>query len=204
MSISGKPLPDQYKISRCLVPFQTCQERRICSTAERGRQVNVVRTCYSDSLQGAWEQLRSYCLSKTYELFPSGELLNDAQLYDVGERWPEVLLRMPSLVDTIQGTVEEDYEDALPWSDEHYDTYEEGSVDRASVECVNIIYVIDEEALREQLVKMKWLNWRGKSVWEWKIRPESMASMAGALANGLLLYDFVNSDDARWGDVISL
>lgn len=113
-------------------------------------------------------------------------------------------MRMLSLVDSIQGTVEEDYEDALPWSDEDYEMYEEGSVDRASVECVNILYVVDEEALQEQLVKMKWLYWRGKSVWECKIRPESMASMAGALANGLLLYDFVNSDDARWGDVISL
>lgn len=201
---SKKPLPDPSKISRCLVPFQSRQERRICRKAERGRQVNVVRTCYSDNLQDAWEQLRSYCISQTYELFPKGELLDDAQLYDVGERWLEVLIRMPSLVDTIQGMVEEDYEDALPWSDEDYETYEEGSVDRASLECVNMLYVVDEEALREQLVKMKWLDWRGESVWECKIEPKSMASMAGALANGLLLYDFVDSDNARWGDVISL
>ncbi|UKZ77724.1 hypothetical protein TrVFT333_005448 [Trichoderma virens FT-333] len=165
----------------------TAQERIICANAHNTRWTPVfVRTCYREDLNEAYETLIDRDAIAEY-----GEL-NDRTLYD-GCNWSQILQRIPLLVDTPRMSV---LEDAADWDYRHQQdppTHELPieSLEQADRDDHTLLYVADEEALLERLVKIKWLGLHGQCIWENKIVPGALQSFSGALADGQSLQELV-------------
>lgn len=177
-------LPDAAQPSRVLAPFQTSQERAVSLKPRRVNPI-LVLTCYEPDLEEAWSQLAGMGHDNI-----SAELDN-SDLYNVGDEWPKVLIRIPDIVDTIRGGVPEDYDNRIP---------EDGDLIPASPQYasnheVALLYVVDQKALREGLVQVKWLDWKAELVWENKIARDYMHPIRGLFHEGFSLYEILGADD---------
>lgn len=125
-----------------------------------------------------------------------GDVFDDESLYAAPEAGSadgvvrKLLLRAPGLADVFQYTCLDDEEyfrelDEEDADESHWEN-EKIELERASLESRWLIYLIDEEVLKDEegLVKMLWMNLHGQCVWENKIYPSSVGPFRGALAGG--------------------
>ena len=144
-----------------------------------------LRTCYAPRLDSAYQSLANRCvIADSYGVDPD-MVLDDAELYEFGNSWDRILTRIPMLPDVNQWSTEEDYlvSESLGSHGDNEDD-DEIQLQRASEITVMVLYVIDEEAIYEDLVKIKWLGSHGQCVWENKIAPASLADFRGSLMGG--------------------
>lgn len=156
-----------------------------------------LRTCYSSDLDEVYEELAAR--SELYDGYgiDSRMVLDDSSIYNFSLDWSKILTRIPMLCDFIQGSVLEDCE---VWEQHETGEGEQSELERASVHAHTLVYVVDEEAIKERVVKLMWLDSHGNRVWDNKMNPESLSSLQGALAGSVSLYEEVEEGG---GDVES-
>jgi hypothetical protein len=64
-----------------------------------------------------------------------------------------------------------------------------------------MLYLLDEEALRDKFVKVMWIDAHGNYVWDSKV--QDLESLPGPLKSGLSLYEIIercdfNFDEKAW------
>jgi hypothetical protein len=179
------------------------RERLIGANAHSGTSDPIwLRTCYDADFEPRYEEL-----AEGAELFDWGgvdraQVLDDPKLYawDGPDELTNILNRIPGMCDSIQSNIEgdyEDYEDLIAQSDA---PPRDGilEVERASDHVVTLLYVINREAIKEQLVKIMWLDAHGNVVWRNRITPCSIRLFRGGLMGGHTLMDAVGAyDDER-------
>ncbi|UKZ85970.1 uncharacterized protein TrAFT101_001809 [Trichoderma asperellum] len=123
--------PSSDEISRCLAPFQTTQERIICADAHITR----------------WKPV----------------FVRTCYREDLNEALSQVMQRIPLLVDTQPMSVIEDAEDWDWRQKQKSPTGElpEDSLEKADRDDCTLLYMADEEALLEGLVKIKGIGLHG-------------------------------------------
>ena len=172
---------------RALKPFQTAQERVICADAASSRKRPVwLRTCYTVAQQRDYDDLVSRADAFSGQGYSIGEELNDASRYDVKSEWSSVLLQIPSIIDA-----EQDDKKQKETNDKLVPGSEPGTLEEASAQNSTLIYLVDQEALDEGLVKIKWLGQYGQCIWENKIVPELLMGFREALEKGASLAELV-------------
>ncbi|KFZ10612.1 hypothetical protein V501_05115 [Pseudogymnoascus sp. VKM F-4519 (FW-2642)] len=185
-------LPSNGEIDRALRPFQTRSERLISAQPPGQTEPLWLRTCYDPSLAYAYEDMFSDCYVGDSSGIPAKCVMDEVGLYDWPgpDGWQNILTRIPGLCDVVQGSVEEDYE----FEDEEYQhegEEENEALGLASFKSRVLIYVLDEEALRQKLVKMMWLDIHGNCVWRSKIKPDEVRDFGGGLKDGKTLADSI-------------
>ncbi|KAI1293938.1 hypothetical protein F5Y03DRAFT_326850 [Xylaria venustula] len=172
------------QMNRVLVPHQTVGERNVSARAAEGKFAPVwLRTCYSPELASVYDQ---WTVDLEYELNHWSQVLDDEALYaPFAADWSRLLLRVPGIADTVRYTVEddgnlwdpaEDY-DPPPGPDENYKM----PFHEAMIRERTILFLIDEEALRDELVKVLWLDIHGVCVWDNRIRTSQMLAFRGQI-----------------------
>jgi hypothetical protein len=169
------------------VPFQTVQERKI---QPNGVEDPVwLRTCYNPDLEEAYKELADNAeLAEGYCITDSASELDNSSIYDFGSDWIKILTRIPGLSDSVTGSVSEDYDD---WEEYEAGDGEMSQLERISCRVHAVVYVIDEDAIKEGLVKVMWLDSHGNCVWDNKMKPEGLTSLRGGLLGGGSLYEVV-------------
>jgi hypothetical protein len=65
-----------------------------------------------------------------------------------------------------------------------------------------LLYLIDEEALRQKVIKLLWLDRHGNCIWNNTIRLENIDALKGSIMQGYTLAEIVGhnalADDAFW------
>ena len=177
------------------MPFQTIQERKVHPSL--GDPV-WLRTCYKPELDEAYEELVDEAeLVDGYALTDNPYILDNSSLYDSGSDWMKILSKIPSLCDFISGSVSEDYD---VWDEHEAGEREMSELERISCRFYTVVYVVDEEAIKEHLVKIMWLDSHGNCLWDNKMKPDGLTGMHGALSGGGSLYEMVEEGG---GDVDS-
>jgi hypothetical protein len=132
-----------------------------------------IRTCYAPDLQGAWEETLE--AAAYLDEVDSILLLDNEDLYgDYGVGWAKILLRLPLLPDAVP------YARSDPGLDEgefHLNPPDDERflpIQNASLREKQAVYLIDEEALRNKMVKILFLDIHGHAVWHNTIAPESI------------------------------
>ena len=105
------------------------------------------------------------------------DYLDDEALYNFGSDWSKILFRLPELCDT-QQLLEEESLVYLP------EEIEGGEEERASVAVVTRLFLVDEEALRERLLKVLWLDAHGFCVWWNKLELVDLENFHGRCLRG--------------------
>lgn len=169
-----------------LVPFQTVQERKIQPALE---DPVWLRTCYNPDLDQAYKELVDDAeLSEGYSIADRTAVLDDSSLYNFGSDWDKILTRIPSLCDFVTGSVSEDYD--------HWEEYEEGESNMSEFERLSgrvhtVVYVVDEDAIKEGLVKIMWLDSHGNCLWDNKMKPNGLTTLRRGLMGGGSLCEMV-------------
>lgn len=169
------PIPTKEQIERVLAPHQTINERNVSLQASCQRDPIWIRTCYADSLKDAYEDMVSaYC-----DASPEGPelVLQEEYIYgNLGGDLTRILLRVPMIVDASQhpstgfedetsppaGHLTEYMPEDPAWMPLYY----------ASLKDKFVVYLLNEEALREKLLKVIFLDLYGNVVWTNKMRPD--------------------------------
>lgn len=182
--------PTPAQITRILEPRQTPQERNISTGFCGGLAPIWLRTCYLPELEPQYQDLAERAELGPARSVEPGRVLDDRTLYDFGEDWEMVLGRLPGLMDGTWWDEEGEYPE---------EEIEEGEddVEQASRRVRNLVYVVDEEAVRKGLVKVKWLDEIGCAVWENWIVPECLMGFTVGLLDGLTLAKAVEGLDPR-------
>jgi hypothetical protein len=169
------------------VPFQTVQERKI---QPNGLEDPVwLRTCYNPDLDEAYEELADNAeLAEGYSITNSAAVLDNSSLYNFGSDWTKILTRIPRLCDFVTGSVSEDYND---WEEYKAGDCEMSGLERISRHVHTVVYVVDEDAIKERLVKIMWLDSHGNCVWDNKMKPEGLTALRGGLTGGGSLCEIV-------------
>lgn len=87
-------------------------------------------------------------------------------------------------------------EDAEDWDWRHKqepptDELPEDSLERASRDDCTLLFMADEKALLEGLVKIKRIGLHGQCIWENRIHPSSLQIFGGVLSDGQGLQELV-------------
>ncbi|EPE27578.1 hypothetical protein GLAREA_04369 [Glarea lozoyensis ATCC 20868] len=192
------PVPTLEQIQRVLAPFQTMYERNTATTAHREAPI-WLRTCYKADL--AENYIAPAALG---DIVNYGNVLDDETLYsDLASDWTQIFLRIPSIPDIVDILDDPDLEDDISNEDlpsEPEKEYERALYDAERLE-KTLIYLIDEEALRERVFKIMWLDIHGNCVWDFKVR--DLFRFQGPLLSGLFLNEIVRNyssanDRKKW------
>ncbi|KAK2809650.1 hypothetical protein FQN50_003707 [Emmonsiellopsis sp. PD_5] len=221
---SPGPRPSTAQISRVLAPHQTIQERNVSARMNgSGSYAHGppiwLRTGGYDADDGGEVEGRYWGMYRAAGIDECEGVLDDGGLYgggngDGGDAWRRrILLRLPQLVNT--DVVLDDPGNEGDYRRTNFDVEwveqggggggEEGgdnddddvrnSAFDVQVKLRNIIYLLDDEAIREGFIKVKWLGEYGDVVWENKLAPEEMGSgLLGGLASGLFLHELVDGE----------
>jgi hypothetical protein len=185
--MGGKPRifsPEQ--INRVLVPHQTLQERNFGHDPHVGTRATWLRTCYAPELDKSYEDM----LGETCDtvVYPE-HTLDDADLYDLEEKWDRVLNRIPTLCDVYFNEGQHEWflsHDPPPPSDPTFGLWD------AALREVAMVYLIDRQALLEKLITVMWLDCHGECVWWYRIKADydQLMSFTGRLARtgGLMAF----------------
>ncbi|KAI1360753.1 hypothetical protein F5Y08DRAFT_343390 [Xylaria arbuscula] len=156
------------QMSRVLVPHQTVCDRKLSVRTEMGRSSPVwLRTCYSPELASVYDKW-SDSLELDSLLGDESQILEDETLYaPMAADWALIL------------------EDIS----EHYDQPGEGEeykmpLYKAMIAEKTMLFLIDEEALRDQLIKVLWLHIHGTRVWRNRVTPSQMLAFKGQMFDG--------------------
>ncbi|KAJ3495217.1 hypothetical protein NLG97_g3550 [Lecanicillium saksenae] len=188
--------PPAEVIARCLAPFQTVQEREVFCNESPSMGPRVVRTYYGEDLEESYKAMLGIDVPDLTEF-------NNRSLYE-GLDIEEIILRMPQLPDQPQMSVVEDvdyYEELDGGTSPPYEELVECSIQKASRDAETVLFVADMEAMQEQLLKIKWIDYGGRCVWESRIQPDNVRGFEGLHSQGFSLHEF-HSEDSVSGDVI--
>ena len=119
------------------------------------------------------------------------DYLDDEALYKFESDWSKILFRLPELCDT-QQLLEEESSVYLP------EEIEDEEEDRANGAVVTRLFLIDEEALRERILKVLWLDAHGTCVWWNKLELVDLESFHGRCLRGWNLCEFINGGAGEW------
>jgi hypothetical protein len=168
-------MPTREQINRVLAPHQTAAERNLAT------EVNDcvwVRTCYELSLAPAFEAMSRDIRKDAYESY---RLFDNQALYgDIGHDLAGLFLRMPQLPDTIgycgyPETEDEPFDDELPEDEGKSRLYNAVSKERF------VMYLMDEEALKQKMLKLIWTDLGGNIVWWNWLDPSHTMTFEGHL-----------------------
>ncbi|KPM43206.1 hypothetical protein AK830_g3332 [Neonectria ditissima] len=190
---NSHPLLTPDNIARVLKPHQTIQERHVCTHLNGPSTPVWVRVCYDLALEDQYRKLRDGSAFE-YGGAVAGEIyiLEDASLYDAGPDYDRdrildmIMTRMPSLSEGYP-TPEVIREKERQLTGEE----DLSKLNIASISAEVLIYVLDAEAIQENLVKLMWIDCYGKSRWNNKMRPEMMEPMRGMFLGGFSLEEAV-------------
>jgi hypothetical protein len=115
-----------------------------------------LRTCYTSSLAGVYDEEFRGCEEDAG--VRDSSILNDVSLYNFGEVWDPVFLRLPSLGGQDNGI---DLSDTESWQPPEED-FRKPLWD-AGTSATATIYLIDRQALEEKLLTVLWIDCHG--VW---------------------------------------
>ncbi|KAJ2970859.1 hypothetical protein NUW58_g9575 [Xylaria curta] len=184
------------QMERVLAPHQTLQERNLSLRTELGRGAPVwLRTCYSRVLA---ETYAEWCEEVDLETIVghASQILDDENLYSpFADDWSGILLRVPAIADTVRymdnetEIYEERYES--PGSGEEF----KRPLFEAKVKEKTMLFLVDEEALRTNMVKLLWLDVHGRCVWENRLRPDNLLEFHGRMFEGGSLADLYREND---------
>lgn len=211
--------PEESRIARVLAPHQTIQERNITgflSESGGGGAYNPpvwLRTCYDPDLEDRYQEMYSDA-----EIIDIEAELVDEALYNFGDDWEKIFFRLPQLARTDlvrddpareSGREREEQSnghDNDGGDDDHDNDNDGGDDDDADdfdaiinaaydiePEVRYTIYVLDAEAIRTGLIKIKWLGEFGDVVWENKVAPEQMQDLKGGMGSGQGLGELVGA-----------
>jgi hypothetical protein len=185
-SAYNPPVPTDEQVNRVLAPFQTEQERNIAFLANRESPV-WLRTCYAPDL--AQNRISQTELDGIVNY---RNILDDEALYGgLAGDWRQIYFRVPSLPDVVRIYGDPDPpDDTIPddQCNEPEEEYQRPLYEAERLER-NFLYLLDEEALREKVVKVMWLDVHGKCVWDFKIR--DLDDFQGPLHRGLFVSEII-------------
>lgn len=163
-----------------------------------------LRTCYRAELNDQYKALASAA-----DIGGDGDgsvdsvmILDDAGRYDaamIGKDIDDVVTtlirRIPGFCDGLQGSVIEDYDgwDFMRAGDGEGEDEKETPLESASRRAAGLVYLADEEAVEEHVVKLLWPDVHGRCVWRNKTRPEELMGLTGAFIGGYFLAEAVES-----------
>ncbi|CAJ2512947.1 Uu.00g010660.m01.CDS01 [Anthostomella pinea] len=163
----GESAATEDQMHRILTRHQTVRERNLSFWVHSGRNSPVwLRTCYLPEL---------------------AVILDDEALYaPLAEDWSRILLRVPVIPDTGRYSYGEEVIEDLHDFDERPGPGEEFKLPlyEAALKERTMLYLIDEEALREKLIKILWLDIHGSCVWENRLRPDERLEFRGRMFEG--------------------
>ncbi|KAF1851965.1 uncharacterized protein K460DRAFT_413453 [Cucurbitaria berberidis CBS 394.84] len=168
-------LPTRQQIIRILAPHQTIKERNISQHAASILNEPVwIRTCYASDLSNAYEEMGNAGL-RYPENIDRFLLLDDEALYSNPDKdWSRVFLRLPLLPDAGTYLRFNSENDKFSWGEYGPKNRSFMPLFNASCKDKQAVYLLDEEALRERLVKILYLDVHGNAVWKNKIAPEDI------------------------------
>lgn len=143
-----------------------------------------IRTCYAADLEDAYQAI----LESAHGDFGLNYLLSDARLYSHFEQdWTKVFLRVPLLLEHLLFYNNEDPEDdgmelSIPRPDDEAKLPLYDAIRR----CRSFHYLLDEEALSEQVVKVQYLDIHGQPVWYNKVSPDQIQTFEAHPSGGAL------------------
>jgi hypothetical protein len=164
-------LPTQEQIDRVLAPHQTIKERNLTPQMACLLHDTVwIRICYATDLQGTFEEI----LEAGLEWPEYAIVLDNKDLYgNYGEDWAKIFLRLPLLPNAVPYLGGDPEDDESPPSDEPFDDERFKSIYNASLQDRQVVYLIDEEAFKDKLVKLIFLDIHGRAVWHYTIALEN-------------------------------
>jgi hypothetical protein len=160
-----------------------------------------LRTCYNPEFAEAYDELKREVFGEYEDSFQEGQVLEEEALYgdygDLSVDWTNILLRIPNLVDVGQGGELDNYGPHYPvdWKWEDYEDPDEEfkkPFHEADRETVTMVCLIDEVALRENVVRLMFLNAHGKWVWDNKMDAETFNTF---MVCGYLLSEYVEGQE---------
>jgi hypothetical protein len=151
--------------------------------ASYGHKPVWIRTCYSPDLQGACKEIYEAGLQDDQDRLL---VLDNEELYGgYGEDWARLFLRLPLVPDAAlyydDGSHIRDYDDEPP-DDERF-----LPIHHASILEKQTVYLIDEQALRSNLVKLIFVDDHGHIVWHNTIAPDVVWEFEANYTNGGML-----------------
>lgn len=139
-----------------------------------------LRTCYNANSHSAYMQMTARAIYSKPCGISLNMILDDENLYNYGIRWGRIFKRMPMLGDRSTHHFE-----SVPV--ENYKPPFEG----LPLYHVTLLYVVDEEAIEQDLVKIKWLSNPERLLWENRIKPQDVSRMRDALDRGGYLGELI-------------
>jgi hypothetical protein len=141
--------------------------------ASCGNKPVWIRTCYADDLRGAWEETLE-AAAYLEEVDPELVLENESLYRAFDKDWAKILLRLPLLPDAVPYLGGDPELDEGESHDEPPDDERFMPIFNASRRNKQAVYLVDEEALRNKVVKILYLDIHGHAVWHNTIAPESI------------------------------
>jgi hypothetical protein len=198
-------LPSQDRIDRVLLPYQTVQERNAALSAHLGTQSPAwLRTCYNPGLAAQYSEFAAVKEHASISYQPSNIFDDEERYAELASDWRGILRKVPSIPDAFQMLGDPDVE--IP--DRTNDDWEEAPEERqtnlyeAQKPMETLLYLIDEEALRQNVIKLLWLDRHGNCIWNNTIRPENIDALKGPIMQGYTLAEIDGhnalADDAFW------
>lgn len=132
------------------------------------------------------------------------QILDNETLYaPLADDWSGVLLRVPAIADTVRYYYETD--SVMDDVSQYYDPPgEDEEFKRPLYEAMlkekTLMFLVDEEALRTNLIKVLWLDIHGTCVWENKLPPDMMLTFRGRMFDGGSLADLTEGLDGYVGE----
>ncbi|KAI1090521.1 hypothetical protein F5B19DRAFT_494345 [Rostrohypoxylon terebratum] len=175
-------------MTRVLPSMQSIQERNFCARrlTHTSNEPAIVRTYYGpvngEDRDDAFKVLTQnsslgWCIGKN-------GIWDDRTLYDVGDDWHRVVLRVPGLGDEEATLGEREYYDGDGTT---LDSIPPSANDRDQLDAwlsgkrlATRFYVVDREAMEQRMIKVFYLDPHGNAVWSHKFKADVMLEYAGA------------------------
>jgi hypothetical protein len=188
-----------------LLPHQTVQERNAALSAHLGTQSPAwLRTCYDPGLAAQYSEFAAVKEHASVSYQPSNVFDDEERYAELASDWRGILRKVPSIPDAFQVLGDPDVEIPDRTNDDWEEAPEERQTDlyEAQKRMATLLYLIDEEALRQKVIKLLWLDRHGNCIWNNTIRPENIDALKGPIMQGYTLAEIVGhnalADDAFW------
>jgi hypothetical protein len=207
------PSPAEQQIGIMFTPHQSIQERNLSAKFCCGWNIIWLRTCYTPELSQRYLELEQTVGARVEGgcLESPDQVLDDGSLYAfVGtdqEILDQLLLRLPGMTDA--NGIQDVHGDGsfLLYGNGKNDpeVIEQSQADDGSViktvalNAQNVVYVVDDEAIRNNVVKVWWFDEFGKIVWDniVEVPDSNLDEKLGAMIDGQGFADLVGKDSKR-------
>lgn len=183
------------QIERIFAPHQTTQERNVALQTHAAHHAPVwLRTCYAPALADIYA---TFALDLESILGNISQILDDKAVYGpFSDDWSRVLLRIPAIVDTVFYVDEADADlrsmEGVYLPPGEGEEYRQGLYD-AQLRETTMLYLIDEEALQTDMIKVLWLDIHGNCIWDNRILSGRLREFKGRMFDGGCLGDLYDA-----------